>query len=101
MLLTRVFKKFLMFHTVHDERLHFDALLFIYVCSDLKSCPSLLNIRGLLVISENPPCLLALVKTLHLLEVLLLLTLYAKTSISLKKPITSLKQILRWSSDIL
>ena len=63
---------------------------FISVYSCLKCCRSLLDITGIRVFPRKfttPPCLLLFVKTLRLLDVFRLLTMCAKTSISLGNPL--------------
>jgi hypothetical protein len=47
------FLEFLKLHTLHDRRLHLDALFLISVCSGLKWCPSLLDTTGIRVPSRN------------------------------------------------
>jgi hypothetical protein len=47
------FLEFLKLHTLHDRRLHLDALFFISVYSGLKCCPSLLDTTGIRVPSRN------------------------------------------------
>jgi hypothetical protein len=86
-----VFLEFLKLYTLHDRRLHFDALFFISVYSGLKCCPSLswipLVYVFLLVMSETPPCSLLRVKTLRQRDVFRLLTACAKTPVSLGSPL--------------
>jgi hypothetical protein len=41
------FPNFLKLHTLHDRRLHFDALFFVSVYSGLKCCASLLDTTGI------------------------------------------------------
>jgi hypothetical protein len=47
------FLEFLKVHTLHDRRLHLDALFFISVYSGWKCCPSLWDTPGIRVISRN------------------------------------------------
>jgi hypothetical protein len=48
-----VFLESLKLHTLHDRRLHLDALFLISVYSGLKCCPSLLDTTGIRVPSRN------------------------------------------------
>jgi len=80
------FLKFLYLHALYSRRLHIDALFFISVMSRFNMlavsfgyyCYS----RSSSLISETPPCLLLLPKTLRLPDVFLPLTICATTSVS-------------------
>jgi hypothetical protein len=77
-------------HTLHDRISHFDV--FFYFCFfRFKYCPPvliLLVFKFFLLVSETPPSLVILVKTFRLLDVFRLLTLSAKTSISVRNALT-------------
>jgi len=71
--------------------------IFVSAYSDLQCCPSVLHTNRrpvLLAIPENPPCWLLLTKTLHQLDVSLLLTFCVQNVDIFGKIATSLIRIL-------
>lgn len=97
------FRKFLKLHTLHNKTLFLDVLFSIFVCSGLKCCPTVLDIPGIRALSRNfrnsslynATCrkspsarCVSVVSRVHVYNIS-------------KKPITSLKQILRYSATFL
>jgi hypothetical protein len=87
-------------HTLHDRRLHLDALFFISVYSGLKFCPSLLDTTGIRFSSRNGRNSSLFTATCKNSPSARCVTaanrVYNGTDI-FRKPIASLKQIFPWT----
>jgi hypothetical protein len=89
--------EFLKLHTLHDRKLHLDALFFISVYSGLKCCPSLLDTTGIRVPSHNvrnSSLFTATCKNSPTARYVMAANRVCKDTDIFRKPITSLKQIL-------
>ena len=94
-----VFLKFLNFHTLQNKRLYLDALVFVYVYSGLKCCPSLLATTGIRVLPRNfrnSSLFTATCNNSPSAGYVSAANRLFKDVDIFRKPITSLKQILRW-----
>jgi hypothetical protein len=93
-----VLLEFLKLHTLHDRRLHLDALFFISVYSGLKCCPSVLDTMGIRAPSRNvrnSSLFTATCRNCPSARCVTAANYVCKATVIFGKPITSLKQILR------
>jgi hypothetical protein len=86
------------FRALHDRRLQLDALYSIFLYLRLKCCPSLLDITGIRVLSRNfsnSSLFTATSKNYPSARYVSVANHLCKDVDIIRKPITSLKQILR------
>ena len=98
------FLKFLKFRTLHNRKLYLDALFFIPVYSGLKWRPSHLDITGVQVLLRNfrsSSLFPVSCKNSQSARRVAAANLMCKDVDNFTKPITSLKQTLRWSVSLL
>jgi hypothetical protein len=95
-----VFLEFLKLHTLHDRRLHLDALFFISVYLGLKCCPCLLYTIGIRVPCSNvrnSSLFTDTCKNCPSARCVAAANRVCKDIDIFRKPVTYLKQILRWN----